>query len=242
MKKILDHIKSDWYKYLLEGIVITAGILGAFLLNAWNEDRKIARTELQLLVNLKNDLAANIVDLENQDSMFLHYEKNGERAINLFYKAKTVKDIIAMDSIDITEWRVLVIKKDTYNEMLNTGSLYTIKNESLKNKIADYYNGVEEFQHAFRTINTALFNHEFNSEMLPYQFMKAQFENQQIDLNLIDTSWINNPNSPTYLALNRNLIGNQNHSNIDRRKMFSIILIWANELTNEITKELEKRR
>jgi len=240
MKKILETLKRKWAEYLLEMIVITMGILGAYFLNNWNEDRKFRRAELQLLENLKNDIASNIVSLEHEDSIYLVKENKAKLTINLFYKAKSVKDFIEIE--EISTWRDLRIKRDTYNEMLNTGSLYTIKNESLKNKIADYYNGVEEFQHAFRTINTALFNYEFNSEMLPYQFMKAQFENPQIDLNLIDTSWINNPNSPTYLALNRNLIGNQNYSNKDRRKMFSIILIWANELTNEITKELEKRR
>ena len=193
-----------------------------------------------MLENLKNDIASNIVSLEHEDSIYLVKENKAKLTINLFYKAKSVKDFIEIE--EISTWRDLRIKRDTYNEMLNTGSLYTIKNESLKNKIADYYNGVEEFQHAFRTINTALFNHEFNSEMLPYQFMIAQFESPQIDLNLIDTSWINNPNSSTYLALNRNLTANQNYSNKDRRRMFSIILTRANELTNEISKELEKRR
>ena len=36
MNKIFNHLKSDWYKYVLELIVITAGILGAYALNNWS--------------------------------------------------------------------------------------------------------------------------------------------------------------------------------------------------------------
>lgn len=59
MKKILNHLKSDWYKYAIELVVITAGILGAYALNNWNEGRKIRESEQVILRNLKEELLAN---------------------------------------------------------------------------------------------------------------------------------------------------------------------------------------
>jgi len=55
MKKILKHLKKDWYKYTLEIIVITFGILLAFALNNWNEDRKNEKLEAAFLSDINTE-------------------------------------------------------------------------------------------------------------------------------------------------------------------------------------------
>lgn len=65
MKQILTHFRSEWYKYILELIVITAGVLGAFALNNWNEYRLEKKQEQIILVGLKTEFTQNMAELKS---------------------------------------------------------------------------------------------------------------------------------------------------------------------------------
>ena len=65
MGKIFQHLKSDWYKYAIELIVITFGILGAYGLNSWNEGRKDKASKEYYLGKLLSSLERDSLQLES---------------------------------------------------------------------------------------------------------------------------------------------------------------------------------
>ena len=64
MKKILTTLSQKWPEYLLEMLVITAGILGAFMLNSWNESRLNIAKEAILLQEINTEFRINKAQLE----------------------------------------------------------------------------------------------------------------------------------------------------------------------------------
>jgi hypothetical protein len=63
MKKIFDHLKSEWYKYVLEIIVVIVGIMIAFNLEQWSETRKNKKKEVEILKEFKRGLSADLEDM-----------------------------------------------------------------------------------------------------------------------------------------------------------------------------------
>lgn len=72
MKRIHSTLKENWPEYILEIMVITIGILGAFALNNWNEGNKSEKEEKAILVQLADDFER--VSFEHEEPVFNAYE------------------------------------------------------------------------------------------------------------------------------------------------------------------------
>ncbi len=126
--------------------------------------------------------------------------------------------------------------------MISSGNMYTMKNKGLQKIITRYYLNVDANRFYLRDVNkvqSQLF--ELTPEIYPYKLLISQLNNPQIDINSIDTTWINNPKTPTYLAVITYLNSNQELNNIYRRSVYQRSLKAAEKLTTAITEELENK-
>ena len=63
--KILNHLKTDWFRYGFETLAVIVGILIAFSLEKWNENRNIQEERIQIIHSLNAELALDTIMLNS---------------------------------------------------------------------------------------------------------------------------------------------------------------------------------
>jgi hypothetical protein len=140
MNKIIEHLRTEWYKYFFEILVITIGILGAFALNNWNENRKEIATERELLANVLRDLKSDSIILKQcqktlSRSLVLHEELHEVRS------GKLVFDSVANIN-DIR--RILLYQSLTKSKHPEVGS--RLSNKLIGAALVDYFRILSNFE------------------------------------------------------------------------------------------------
>lgn len=147
MKKLLETLKQKWAEYLLEMIVITFGILGAFILNNWNEVRKEGIEEGKLMRNINQEFKNNLRNLDiamtridqTKSSLAKLMLAMSEPSSNL-YKEEKLDTLLALCSGIPTKWR----RSDmNIREIESSGQLGRLKDEELKNLLYDWLGRLE---------------------------------------------------------------------------------------------------
>ena len=246
-RKIRQNLLSEgktvkYLKYAVgEIVLVVIGILIAIQLNNLNEFRKERNKESSFLLELKNDINLDLRFLNRRDSLRASHESRCEQALKLFYKAKTVEDILTVDSLFAFVWDNIVVNRKSYDEMLNTNGIYLLKNEKLRNKISGYYTMLENFNQFNREANKDSQAMKFAPNIYPHTFLVQEYGEPWFNIREVDTSWIGDFNSPTYLALYGFYDHAQQNLNIKRGRSHQFIMKIANDLIIEIDKELMKK-
>lgn len=149
MKKILKHLGEDWYKYVLELIVITAGILGAYALNNWNEERKAAIEEQEILKQLYDDFqnskiqSEKLIADESQDIWKLNAALGAQEQVDSLFNLPD-KQVIANRIFWGYRSGVPVFRG--YIDMKNSGKSSLIQNTDLRSELSNLEESINELK------------------------------------------------------------------------------------------------
>ena len=145
MKRILSILKEKWPEYILEILVITIGILGAYALNSWNEQNKAKTLEKEYVFRLIEDLAKDTSIFNNElRNTQIRFEES-----RLLYEIVTAEKPIIRDTANfllsiqtIGRTNKPVIHMDTFEDLISTGNASIIQDKTLFNATSSYYSNI----------------------------------------------------------------------------------------------------
>jgi len=136
MNRILNHLTTDWYKYLLELIVITAGVLGAFALNNWNEGRLQNKRSIELLGALMAEHENNQHQLDEVLEVHRMVRKSAIDLLHIINQNSPVDEDSLKKHLANVAWAVTFDpQKSVINSAISSGDIHYLKNEGLKQAI-----------------------------------------------------------------------------------------------------------
>lgn len=135
-------VGSNHGSIALELVVVILGILIAFQIDRWAEDRREREREYDYLLRLKDDLH---IELQDMDAA-LRYAESRIAAVLLLEQvsadpsAALERPEAVAAAVETATWRSFPqINAFVYSELQSTGNLGLIRSESLRRDLADHY-------------------------------------------------------------------------------------------------------
>ena len=138
MKKIINHLKDNWIRHGFETLYVIVGILIAFSLNDWNENRKARITEISILNELIIGLSSDSVSLKFNIDMHNQAIKSCEIVLKALNEVEEFNDSLAHHFAAVHYYTVLASARGAYESLKSMG-FESISNKSLRIMIIDLY-------------------------------------------------------------------------------------------------------
>ncbi len=159
-----DNKPSKYMRYAIgEIVLVVVGILIALQINNWNEEGKERAKELHYLENIKTDLYLNIEELDKYIATRTIAIESSNIVLEHF-EGKPITDFGVFNAhlINVYTWRKFFQSNNTFQELVNSGNLALISNDSIKStllNIESLYKVMKDEEAHFR----------FDAEILLYE-------------------------------------------------------------------------
>lgn len=129
----------NWRDLLKELFIVVLGILIAFALNNWAQNRSNDSLLQDYLISLRTDLAADTVEMTENLNVLQRNMAFVQSLMPHFYREMPGRDTIAASFFKRSIFPYFNAHDATVNTLINTGNLKLIQSFELKKALLDHY-------------------------------------------------------------------------------------------------------
>ena len=162
--RIFKHLRSEWFRYGFETLAVVVGILAAFALENWREERQFKGQTYVFLHHIESNITE---DMEELRSMMKHLDVTIERAESLITSFK-LASFDAYEASVYTGWmnveKSFQVNRSGMDALINSGRL-DLLSPDLTYDLQQYYALCDELAE-----REAISNGFIQSRYEPYHF------------------------------------------------------------------------
>ncbi|HCE53559.1 MAG TPA: hypothetical protein DER05_00565 [Lutibacter sp.] len=235
---------TKYFKYAIgEIVLVVIGILIALQINNWNQERQNRNINNRLLIKIENELQLNINRLTYLIQFENGYEnriKRNDTLLSILTKSVSPNDVDKVIKNLYSE-NMPNLYISTYEEMKNTGRLYTIDSKELLKAIETYYKLCERESYYILQINDEVRKHLKTNINEGWFKLQQDYYTQGSEFAIKDNTWLFNPTSKEYNGLIRQ-IGYANYNLKNTKARLESLIKESEKLQVLIKNELSDRK
>lgn len=161
---LMENKTSKYLKYAIgEIVLVVIGILIALQINIWNQGRKESSKETNYLLSIKSDLKEQLGYIETQKTYELSYIKAANPVLSYYNTHQRFSfDREFYEHITTLNSRKTFTTTDpTFIDLISSGNINLIKNESLRKQIISYYQELELTEKIIQNNNTLVVDQQY---------------------------------------------------------------------------------
>jgi len=185
---------GKYFKYAIgEIILVVIGILIAVSINSWNENRKNRLTESEYYCKLLDDFE---LDRKNVSQLYKESDikiKTSKKLLLELNKKNKDKPYLVNGYIRALRTNVFVPSKVTFTDIVSSGKLNLLTNDSLKNKLIRYYAELDKLLYQLEINRSKSLEKAFSYEDdIQLGFQHADYAKKSLGNEILETLPTNN--------------------------------------------------
>jgi hypothetical protein len=154
IRRIRDHAAShNWFGVTIDVVIVFIGVFLGIQANNWNESRMAESTAKTDRARLIEDLRTNELDLDGRRSYYEDVRQHALHALEGFSSPNAdLGEAFLVAAYQASQVRIRPMRRFTYDELVATGDLGGIGDQSLREELAVYYLGLTAIDTSIRDI------------------------------------------------------------------------------------------
>jgi hypothetical protein len=165
---LIENKTAKYFKYAIGEIaLVMIGILLALQVNNWNNNRIDSKREVGYIKNIERDLKNQLKAIDIQIDFEEEVVEYCRIALKPYNETNTLKidSAFAVAIGSITTRRTFLNPNPAYTELISSGNIELLKNETFKNQLINYYQELERIEKIIDKNNTFYTDQQFSHTM-----------------------------------------------------------------------------